>query len=74
MPQIHSTSNPDENPSVLTERVKPVNDILDWLSSIFGFQVTFILEALVTMEFLLVLLIVASGGNLALISISLEGV
>ncbi|KAG7012054.1 Callose synthase 7 [Cucurbita argyrosperma subsp. argyrosperma] len=38
MPQIHSTSNPDENPSVLTERVKPVNDILDWLSSIFGFQ------------------------------------
>ncbi|XP_050942441.1 callose synthase 7 isoform X2 [Cucumis melo] len=38
MPKIHSTSNPDENPSVPTERVKPVNDILDWLSSIFGFQ------------------------------------
>ncbi|KAG7023001.1 putative callose synthase 6, partial [Cucurbita argyrosperma subsp. argyrosperma] len=38
MPQIHSTGNPDENPPAPTERVKPINDILDWLSSIFGFQ------------------------------------
>ena len=62
MPQIHSTGNPDENPPAPTERVKPINDILDWLSSIFGFQVTCLLETLVTMEFVLVLLVVASGG------------
>ncbi|PON89730.1 Vacuolar protein sorting-associated protein, partial [Trema orientale] len=38
-PRIHLTHiGPDDNVAVPTERVQPVNDILDWLSSIFGFQ------------------------------------
>lgn len=38
MPRVPMTSNvpPDD---ILPEIVKPVNDILDWLSSLFGFQV-----------------------------------
>ncbi|KAF3964150.1 hypothetical protein CMV_011529 [Castanea mollissima] len=39
MPRIHMThGGPDDSPVVSTERVKSINDILDWLSSIFGFQ------------------------------------
>ncbi|KAM3698995.1 hypothetical protein ACJW30_06G231600 [Castanea mollissima] len=39
MPRIHMThGGPDNSPVVSTERVKSINDILDWLSSIFGFQ------------------------------------
>ncbi|KAM1010652.1 callose synthase 7-like isoform X1 [Malus sylvestris] len=38
-PKFHvKLSNPDDKSTVPTERIKPVNDILDWLSSIFGFQ------------------------------------
>ncbi|KAK8672717.1 hypothetical protein V6N13_111081 [Hibiscus sabdariffa] len=36
VPRVHTTPNaPDDIPQ---ERVKPVNDVLDWLSSHFGFQ------------------------------------
>ncbi|KAE8661369.1 putative ATP binding protein [Hibiscus syriacus] len=36
VPRVHTTSNtPDDIPQ---EREKPVNDVLDWLSSNFGFQ------------------------------------
>ncbi|KAB2613297.1 callose synthase 7-like [Pyrus ussuriensis x Pyrus communis] len=39
MPRFHvKPSNPDDKSTVPTERIKPVNDILDWLSSIIGFQ------------------------------------
>ncbi|KAE8663689.1 putative callose synthase 6 [Hibiscus syriacus] len=38
VPRVHTTSNtPDAIPQ---EREKPVNDVLDWLSSHFGFQVS----------------------------------
>ncbi|XP_022741019.1 callose synthase 7-like isoform X4 [Durio zibethinus] len=36
MPRVHMTSNAPQD--IPQERVKPVNDILDWLSSFFGFQ------------------------------------
>ncbi|XP_048434361.1 callose synthase 7 isoform X2 [Pyrus x bretschneideri] len=39
MPIFHVKSvNPDDSSTAPTERIKPVNDILDWLSYIFGFQ------------------------------------
>ncbi|KAM4094928.1 hypothetical protein ACB094_06G232000 [Castanea mollissima] len=39
MPRIHMThGGPDDSPVVSPVRVKSINDILDWLSSIFGFQ------------------------------------
>ncbi|BFG25654.1 hypothetical protein CerSpe_119300 [Prunus speciosa] len=39
MPIMHlKPMNPDDKSTMPTERIKPVNDILDWLSSIFGFQ------------------------------------
>ncbi|KAK7861274.1 callose synthase 7 [Quercus suber] len=39
MPRIHMThGGPDDSPVISAERVKSINDILDWLSSIFGFQ------------------------------------
>ncbi|OMO49645.1 Glycosyl transferase, family 48 [Corchorus capsularis] len=37
MPRVHVTSNVPTD-DVPKERVKPVNDILEWLSSLFGFQ------------------------------------
>jgi hypothetical protein len=41
MPRIHETHGvPDES----TQKVKSINDILDWLSSIFGFQVSCVLN------------------------------
>ncbi|KAM4105424.1 hypothetical protein ACJW30_06G231400 [Castanea mollissima] len=39
MPRIRMThGGPDDGPVMSTERVKSINDILGWLSSIFGFQ------------------------------------
>ncbi|KAL6137186.1 hypothetical protein ACLB2K_062480 [Fragaria x ananassa] len=39
MPRMHfKPTNPDDKSTMPTERIKPVNDILDWLSAIFGFQ------------------------------------
>ncbi|KAL4622237.1 hypothetical protein ACB092_06G282900 [Castanea dentata] len=39
MPRIRMThGGPDDSPVMSTERVKSINDILGWLSSIFGFQ------------------------------------
>ncbi|XP_050383737.1 callose synthase 7 [Argentina anserina] len=39
MPKMHfQPTNPDDKSSMPTERIKPVNDILDWLAAIFGFQ------------------------------------
>ncbi|XP_024025101.1 callose synthase 7 [Morus notabilis] len=38
-PRIHfPVTGPDDKTTVPTERVGPVNDILDWLATIFGFQ------------------------------------
>lgn len=40
MPQIHvETDAQDESLAMPVERVRSVTDILEWLSSIFGFQV-----------------------------------
>ena len=40
MPRNRLTpSSPDDNSIMLEDRDKPFTDILDWLSSIFGFQV-----------------------------------
>lgn len=40
MPRIHSTPGVQTDESVMaTKRVKAINDILDWLQYIFGFQV-----------------------------------
>lgn len=45
MPRIGMThGGPDDSPVMSTERVKSINDILDWLSSIFGFQVRRVLN------------------------------
>ncbi|XP_068345773.1 callose synthase 7-like [Pyrus communis] len=39
MPRFHvQPTNPEDKSTMPAERIKPVNDILDWLSSIFGFQ------------------------------------
>ncbi|KAL6140432.1 hypothetical protein ACLB2K_058731 [Fragaria x ananassa] len=39
MPRMHiKPTNPDDKSTMPTERIKPVNDILDWLYVIFGFQ------------------------------------
>ncbi|KAM1768097.1 hypothetical protein ACFX12_046109 [Malus domestica] len=39
MPRFHvKPTNPYDMSTAPTERIKPVNDILDWLSYIFGFQ------------------------------------
>ncbi|KAM4094931.1 hypothetical protein ACB094_06G232100 [Castanea mollissima] len=39
MPRIHLTHGvPDDHSVMPTKRIKSINDILDWLSSIFGFQ------------------------------------
>lgn len=40
MPTIHARAVSNDGSTMPMERVIKVNDILDWLSSIFGFQVT----------------------------------
>lgn len=46
MPRILlKPTGPDDGGTMSSERIKPVNDILDWVSSIFGFQVTWSLNA-----------------------------
>lgn len=44
MPRIHlKPTGPGDGAAAATERIKPVSDILDWISSVFGFQVTCLL-------------------------------
>ncbi|KAH7533719.1 hypothetical protein FEM48_Zijuj04G0161500 [Ziziphus jujuba var. spinosa] len=39
MPRIHlKPTGPGDGAAAATERIKPVSDILDWISSVFGFQ------------------------------------
>lgn len=46
MPRINlKPTGPGDGATMPSERIKPVSDILDWVSSIFGFQVTWSLNA-----------------------------
>lgn len=58
MPQVQEASNveddnlnvEDDNLVMQKQRSQPITDILDWLSSFFGFQVKLFLNVLLSFE------------------------
>ena len=65
MPRIRSTSSaPDDNSIMLEDRDQSFTDILDWLSSIFGFQVASNLESLFQLFYFMHCIICSIGSVL----------
>lgn len=55
IPQAHGAPNIEDDKLVMpNQRRQSITDILDWLSSVFGFQVKLVLNVLLSFESIIV--------------------